>query len=211
MRLVSGYFSDFYPFHKLPCIDDLAVATHPQELQEGDVLVIWGGADISPSLYRKPLSSRGSGSVPPSHRDYIEWTLMQQAKTMGLPILGICRGAQMLCALAGGHLLQDVNKHGGTHIVTTFDGHEFSTNSIHHQMMYPWDVKHEMLASIKPGLSTEKYEVEDLITIPEEPEFVYFPEVKGYAVQWHPEYMPHDSAATKFVFNEFLKRETNVV
>jgi hypothetical protein len=116
----------------------------------------------------------------------------------------------MLCALAGGHLLQDVDRHGGTHIVTTFDGKEFGTNSIHHQMMYPWDVKHEMLASIKPGLSTEKYEVENLITIPEEPEFVYFPEVKGYAVQWHPEYMDKHSEATQFVFQEFMKRETHV-
>jgi gamma-glutamyl-gamma-aminobutyrate hydrolase PuuD len=188
VRLVSGYFQDFYPFHKWACFDSLAHATHPEELKEGDALVIWGGEDISPLLYKKPLSSRGGGSVPPSRRDMVEWALMKRAQELKVPILGMCRGAQMLCALAGGHLLQDVNKHG----------------------MYPWGVPHEMLASIKQPLSTTRYEVENLVDIPEEPEFVYFPEVKGYAVQWHPEYMDAECEATQFVFNEFVKREHHV-
>ncbi len=207
MRLVSGYYSDFYPFHKLPGINSLALASDPDDLEKGDVLIIWGGADISPVFYNKPLSKHGCGSVPPSKRDAVEWALMNRAKELECPILGICRGAQMLCALAGGHLIQDVNNHGGYHTVITIDGQEFKTNSIHHQMMYPWDVKHEMLAVTKKPLATRLMEVDNLINIPSEPEFVYFPEVKGYAIQWHPEMMDEHCEATQYVFNTFVKKE----
>lgn len=112
----------------------------------------------------------------------------------------------MLCALAGGFLIQHVNNHGGTHIVTTPDGEEISTNSIHHQMMHPWGVDHEMLASIKNQLSDVHLDVDTNIEIPEEPEYVYFPKVKGFAVQWHPEMMQAHCKATKYVFKTIEER-----
>jgi putative glutamine amidotransferase len=198
-RLVSGYYKDFYPFHNLSFITDLATVDDPKELTENDVLVIWGGEDISPSLYNKQVSSKTWAGDRPSRRDEIEWNLMQRAKELGIPIIGVCRGAQMLCALAGGFLIQHVERHGGHHMVVTVDGTEVNTNSIHHQMMYPFDVKHEMLASIKVPRSPIHLDVDTDIEVKEEPEFVYFPEVKGFAIQWHPEMMDDSSQATKYV------------
>jgi gamma-glutamyl-gamma-aminobutyrate hydrolase PuuD len=205
MRLVSGYYSDTGPFHLYPGIEDMIATSNPADLKKGDILVIWGGEDISPTLYNKPVGRWTGASERVSRRDGIEWSLMQEAVKQDLPIVGVCRGAQMLCALAGGHLLQHVTHHGGYHVVETPTGYEFTTNSIHHQMMYPYDVEHEMLASIKPPRG-EHWDVDTQVELEEEPEFVYFPKVKGFAIQWHPEAMDDDCAATKYIFQQMLER-----
>lgn len=205
MRLVSAFYQEYYPFDNLPVITSVEWFNEPEKLTKNDVLVVWGGGDISPSLYNKPVGKRTSASATPSLRDKVEWKMMNGAKEQGIPIIGVCRGAQMLCALAGGHLIQDVNNHGGSHMVTTPNGEMFMTNTIHHQMMYPFDVKHEMLASIAK-LATRYVEVDDEVEMPCEPEYVYFPEVKGFAIQWHPEGMRANSEATKYIFKTIMER-----
>lgn len=207
MRLVSSIYQDYYPFDNLPGITSCISTDDAGELRKDDVLVVWGGGDISPSLYNRPPSRHTGAGVALSRRDRIEWDMMKAAKGLSLPIIGVCRGAQMLCALAGGHLIQHVEAHGGSHLVLSYDGQTFRTNSIHHQMMYPYDVEHEMLCSIKEPLSKVHIEVDGVdVNMEEEPEFVYFPTVNGFAVQWHPEAMAIDSQATKFVFAEIEKR-----
>lgn len=207
MRLVSSIYQDYYPFENLKGVEQCIASNDADDLKEGDVLVVWGGGDISPSLYNKPVSRYTGAGKELSRRDTIEWTMMQKALGLSLPIIGVCRGAQMLCALAGGHLIQHVDNHGGSHVVIGYNGEEFKTNSIHHQMMYPYDVPHEMLASIKEPLSKIHIEVDGVdVDMKEEPEFIYFPTVKGFAVQWHPEAMALDSKATQFVFAEIEKR-----
>lgn len=206
-RLVSAIYKDFYPFDKLPFVNGLHHTSDPQELTEDDILVVWGGADISPSLYKKKLSRHTYAEPVPSRRDAVEWALMQRAKDLGVPIIGVCRGAQMLCALAGGYLIQHVDNHAGPHhVVLTIDGEEIITNSIHHQMMYPWGVKHEMLAKSKHNLSERYFDEDKKVQVECEPEYVYFPEVKGFAIQWHPEMMRATSEATEFVFKTIQER-----
>jgi gamma-glutamyl-gamma-aminobutyrate hydrolase PuuD len=112
----------------------------------------------------------------------------------------------MLCALAGGFLIQHVNNHSGYHPVVTEDGYEFTVNSIHHQMMYPFDVEHEILAKTQKNLSAVHYDEDNKIVMPFEPEYVYFPTVKGFAVQWHPEMMDDDSPATQYVLDTIEQR-----
>jgi putative glutamine amidotransferase len=206
MRLVSGYFDSHFPFDMYDKIDELHATSKPQDLKEGDILLIWGGADISPKLYNKPVSRWCGADDKPDHRDLAEWTLMKRATFLGIPIIGICRGAQMLCAHAGGTLYQHIVGHPpGRHIVTTFDGREIPTNSLHHQMMNPFNVKHEMIASIK-GNTRFHFDVDAQVPVTEEPEFVYFPDVKGFAIQWHPEMMEGECEATKFIFEQLDKR-----
>lgn len=191
--------------------------THTSQLKADDCLVVWGGADISPSLYNKKVSSMTGADMIPSYRDKFEWHFMQQAIGLGIPIIGICRGAQMLCAAAGGKLVQDVDNHavGRTHEIRTYDGKTLNVNSLHHQMMYPWGVEHELIAWAPEKLSkdragnpnyTDVNEAgEDIqIEVPCEPEFVYFPKIKGFAIQWHPEFMDDHVPATDYIFN-FMK------
>lgn len=194
---------------------EVVTATDPSHLTELDsVLIVWGGADISPDLYGHAQSRT---THPGLQRDAIEFPLMQRAAELGIPIIGVCRGAQMLCALAGGFLIQDVKGHHGRHTIETYDGETLTVNSIHHQMMAGLEnVEHELLAWSTASLSSGRYVWKNDLQYnpPEgfvEPEFVYFPKVKGYAIQWHPEMMDESSAATRFILSEISSRETTSV
>ena len=166
--------------------------TRPSEFLDGPgVLVIWGGEDIHPDWYgRENVASH----VPifPSRRDVLEAALFKGAVDRGIPIVGVCRGAQLGCALSGGFLIQDVTGHGTDHMITDKFGDTYMTSSIHHQMMYPYDIKHEVIAWADPrskhyvGLD-KGYELES------EPEIVWFPESRCLAIQGHPEYERGDS------------------
>ena len=203
-RLVSAFYDEFHPFNHLwPEAAQLATR-EADDLREGDILIVHGGQDISPSLYGRRMSKETHASIKPGFRDVIEWAMMCRAKELKIPIIGICRGAQMLCALAGGHLIQHVRGHSGSHVVVTKDGSEFTTNSIHHQMQYPFNVEHDLVAWSAEKLSDVYVDEDTTVDVVVEPEYVYYPSVKGYAVQWHPEMMREDCAATKFLFNHMV-------
>lgn len=207
MRLVSAIYDDLYPFDTLWPMADTFCTSDPDDLRVGDVLVVWGGADIHPSLYQHGRSSMSYASQHgPSQRDEVEWGLMRTAKLLGCPIIGVCRGAQMLCALAGGSLVQHVNGHGGSnHLVRTHDDHHIQVNSIHHQMMNAEGTNHTVVAATIAPLSNiynlmqggQEKNLKDLFS--EEPEFIDFHDVRGFAIQWHPEMMAADSEATQYV------------
>jgi hypothetical protein len=167
----------------------------PETFGSINAMVVWGGEDISPSIYNEKVSDRTYASAELSRRDKYEVVCCKIAIEKGIPIIGVCRGAQLLCALAGGKLVQHVNNHGRSHMITTKDGRNIWSSSVHHQMMYPWDVKdHDLIA-----WSTEKQsdvyiggddkDMEHLHMGYVEPEIVYFPNIKGLAIQGHPEFM----------------------
>lgn len=209
-RLVSAYYGDWYPFGTLRHIfSELVETSDPLEIQLGDCLIVWGGADIHPDLYGKMRSPQSGAAREPSHRDRIEWALMQRCIELGNPIIGVCRGGQMLCAAAGGFLVQHVNNHGGRHQVLTHDGEEFTVNSIHHQMMNPFGVDHELIAWTKNKLSDVYWDEDNKIEMPLEPEMVWFPQVKGFAIQWHPEMLAEEGAANQYVLSFIEEKLTN--
>lgn len=210
MKLYMALWGGGHPFNNLP-FDGEMVVRDPKELEKNDgTLIIWGGADISPSIYNKAVSRKTHADARLSIRDAQEVALMKRAIELGMPIIGVCRGAQLLCALAGGHLIQHVNRHGGTHVVKTYDGQHIVTNSIHHQMMYPFNVEHELRAYMERPLSDVHIDVDETgndvdVNIPVEPEYVYFPKIKGYAVQWHPEGMQFNSPANQWLLRDLQK------
>ena len=73
-----------------------------------DGLVVTGGHDIDPVLYA------AEPQVSPRHdqkRDALEVAVIKQALKAGVPILGICRGAQLLNVCLGGSLFQELTSH----------------------------------------------------------------------------------------------------
>lgn len=71
-----------------------------------DALVLQGGADVSPSTYgQEPLRPDWAGDIV---RDRYEIELIEGFMTAGKPVLGICRGAQLINAAFGGTLIQDI-------------------------------------------------------------------------------------------------------
>jgi anthranilate/para-aminobenzoate synthase component II len=181
-----------YPFDQL---FDKVIDVRKEGLDDIDCLILWGGTDIHPSLYGQTPSVKCYAPHLPSDRDVFEWSCLKYCKINDIPTIGVCRGAQMQCAFAGGTLAQHVTGHnGGDHMVQLSDGTQFLVSSVHHQMMNPFTnkVPHELLAWAAPARS-EVYVGQDEKDIREmklhvEPEIVWFPEIRGLAIQGHPEY-----------------------
>ncbi len=83
-----------------------------------DALVLTGGGDVDPRLYgRKPHKEVYGVSET---RDLVELYALEVARQRGVPVLGICRGAQIINVAAGGTLRQHIEGHRGTsHAVET--------------------------------------------------------------------------------------------
>jgi putative glutamine amidotransferase len=79
-----------------------------------DGLVLTGGADVDPAFYGHDAEPE-LGAVEPD-RDRWELDLLRAALDGGVPVLAICRGAQLANVLLGGTLVQHVEPHDG-------DGH----------------------------------------------------------------------------------------
>ena len=194
--LYSAIFDGSYPFGDM--FDVVTTITIPEEMKvTNSVLIIWGGGDISPMLYDAEKSKHTCTDDKPSKRDVIEWELAKEAVKHGIPVIGICRGAQLMCALSGGSLIQDISGHTASHMMDICStGEKLLTSSLHHQMMFPWDIDYEMIAVAAPLMSRHyivrpKDSKEDtyLVDVPCEPEIVWFPKTKALAIQGHPEFM----------------------
>ena len=85
--------------------------TDTQVLDLLDGLILTGGADVGPERYGAEPHVR-TQSQP--WRDEHEFTLLAAARDRGLPVLGICRGLQVINAAAGGTLHQHVPEVVGT-------------------------------------------------------------------------------------------------
>lgn len=177
-----------------------------------DLICFGGGADIHPALYKHRNVASGVGKLP-SYRDLFERHVFELAQEHKIPVLGICRGAQLVCALSGGSLIQDVKNHAGyDHKLITFDGKTVPMSSYHHQMMYPYKVRnHKVLAWTEP-LSPGHYITDTtqmkVTELQQEPEVVWFRDQNTLAIQGHPEFYSdeyHPAVVyTRSIVNQYL-------
>ncbi len=155
-----------------------------------DGIVLAGGADVDPATYGH--DAHETTDRPRHDRDSTERALYRGARDRGLPVLGICRGMQVMAVESGGHLVQDLPSagYGLTHREApgTFTEHgatfapdclvsrilgatETTVNSSHHQ------------AVGDPGsLRVTGHAADGTIESLEDPDAAF---VLG--VQWHPE------------------------
>lgn len=154
-----------------------------------DALIISGGADVDPSRYGEQPHPRTAGWRP--DRDGWELALLDAAEAVGLPVLGVCRGMQVIAVHAGGRLeqhLPDAVGHDGhsptgptyfPNVVTAAPGSRVAglvgsrveVNCHHHQSV-----------ATHPGWTPSAYAVDGSLEAMELPG-----ERFAVAVQWHPE------------------------
>jgi len=161
------------------------------------LVLFTGGSDIHPSLYGQE-SSRLTSCIP--RRDIYETMVFEKAKQLGKPMVGVCRGAQLLCIMAGGKLVQHIHGHDRWHDCQTAFDQKFMISSTHHQMMLP-PYGSRPLAWALPRLSrvyigaNEKH----ILPFPErEYEVVHFPNINAIGMQYHPEIMSEGSEGFHF-------------
>lgn len=182
--------------------------------EEADVVVMPGGGDWNPSLYKHKASGTSHWS---DDTDRKQMDLINKSINAGKLVFGICRGLQGITIRAGGFLIQDVS-HPSRHDVVTIEGSNYMMNSCHHQMCYPYDLprnKYEVIAWTE-GLSN-RYQAAVKLEFPEfaltedgifkEPEMIYFPEIHCLGVQGHPEWQP-GKPALDFI-NRVIREKLN--
>lgn len=159
------------------------------DIHDAELVVFTGGEDIDPAIYGKnPHKQTWFNRA----RDNYEIQMFNLAREEGKKIVGICRGAQLTCALAGGILVQHQH-HPWKHEIITNDGRKITTTSTHHQRQYPWGGKKpnfELLAwanHLSPFAEGES-KADNLQNGSPEAEIVLYPDVKALAIQGHPEF-----------------------
>jgi len=85
---------------------DAWVSMKPEDVDRADYLLVPGGIpDISPALYGE--ENKGSHDVD-EELDRLQLDIIDRAVKQHKPILGICRGLQLVCAYFGGSMIQDL-------------------------------------------------------------------------------------------------------
>lgn len=170
-----------------------------------DALVLSGGGDIHPSEY-------GDRETPDIEdvdrdRDALERTLIERARASGRPVLGICRGFQMLNVVYGGQLVQHIAGHrpknapivphrvvasAGSLLAEICGPNAFGINSRHHQAVTT--VPAGLRATAMVDRYVEAVEAADGHWV--------------LGVQWHPETKddpPQDEAQAERIFQAFAR------
>ncbi|MEU3340145.1 gamma-glutamyl-gamma-aminobutyrate hydrolase family protein [Streptomyces sp. NPDC002144] len=150
-----------------------------------DALVIAGGPDVDPARYG---AERDPRTGPPAHaRDTWELALIDAALSAGVPLLGICRGMQLLNVALGGTLVQHVEGHAevvgvfGRHTVKPVPGTRYA-EAVPEETSVP-AYHHQAVDRLGTGLLPSAYAEDGTV------EAVELPATDGWVlgVQWHPE------------------------
>lgn len=182
-------------------------------VSELDALVLQGGSDVSPLTYgESPLKAEWTGDRV---RDLYEIDLLQAFIARGKPVLGICRGLQLINVAFGGTLYQDISaQHGGGeehYDPDAFDQHfhdiAFTPGSTLSRL-YPGvektrvnSIHHQAVKVLGSDLKVEALSMPDSVV-----EAVCW-QGASYVlgVQWHPEF--HDPADARLLDGYPLLKE----
>jgi putative glutamine amidotransferase len=174
---------------------DQKLVESPDELLDlVDGLVLAGGVDIAPESYGAEPHPATNGTVP--ERDRAEIALTRRAVERDIPVLGICRGMQLLNVALGGTLDQHVPDGVGheehRRNVGTFEGNghavrlnqgSLAARAAGEEQHETLSHHHQAVATIGAGLAVTGYS--ELDELPEAIEAPGHRFVLG--VQWHPE------------------------
>ena len=174
-----------------------------------DGLLLPGGEDVDPFYYGQTPTEKCGEIV--KERDHAEMNMLEAFLSTGKPILGICRGAQLMNVYFGGTLHQDIKEISGcnhddwkrrsrgnhgvrlqplTRLAEIYEQEQMTVNSLHHQAV----------AKTAPVLITSAVSEDGITEAVEHPEHPFC-----IGVQWHPEHMSATSALHRRLFRAFVK------
>ena len=190
----------------------LPLVAEPDAIQQlagsFDGFLFTGGPDVSPELYGESDRTGLCASCPV--RDAMETILLKAAIKEDKPVLGICRGIQLINSALGGSLWQDLPSEHPSEIIhrqekpydntvhtVTLQGklkellgkETLRVNSRHHQAV----------RILSPKLSPAAFSPDGLIEAVEMPGKRFF-----MAVQWHPEYLYSKDGDAFLLFESFV-------
>ena len=191
-------------------LDAYRISNTDSILAIADGIIITGGEDINPLLYSDTLNLKVCGEID-YRRDTLEKKLFDYAFENKIPLIGVCRGMQMINVASGGTLYGDIPSEIGTEVIHRDNGEvmhkivltepyppifpeeqdTFMVNSWHHQG----------LKNIPKGINVVARSFDGL------PEAIYIDKQLHpfmIAVQFHPERLGKDNAIHKRMRKSFL-------
>ena len=179
----------------------------PEDLDKYDVLVLSGGGDmgIKSGAYGAQTENLRIGGVK-DERDELELSLLAKAKERNMPVLGICRGLQVMNVFLEGTLWSDIGQGGFDGAIhrdgeggeppigdiphwTEMEGKEFEVTSHHHQGVRKLGKDLQVMSKSSDGMI----------------EAVKHESLPWFAVQWHPERTPEGLG--RALPREWLRKE----
>ncbi len=182
-------------------------------------LLLTGGGDIDPKRYGEVTNSQTGqkGMTLDPTRDESELYLIKEFIKAGKPVLGICRGSQLINVALGGSLIQNLQNTGVNHLILDADGSwykrvhpvefmkntllesltaiapmkEYMVNSVHHQAI--GEVGNGLIVAAKAPDGV----IEAIESIDMSKQFIL-------GVQWHPEQLKNDYMS-ELIIKAFLQ------
>ncbi len=174
-----------------------------------DGLLLTGGHDVDPHLYGEdPLDST---VVPNATRDHMDRTVLELALAADKPVLGICRGLQLLNVALGGTLWQDLPQQCSSktdhHMAAPYDRrchdvHILPDTPLAHLLQKKTipvnSIHHQAIKDLAPGLEEMALSDDGLVEAVSKPDSAFV-----WGVQWHPEYWYKTNPDCMKIFEAF--------
>ncbi|OGC76160.1 MAG: hypothetical protein A2145_03085 [candidate division Zixibacteria bacterium RBG_16_40_9] len=186
----------------LPNLTDLEFVEEWLKIVKG--ILVSGGEDVHPSFYGEEIVS---DKVEVSQeRDYLEIEFVKKAKDKEIPVLGICRGPQVINVAFGGSLYQDLSfrkeftlDHTNTGIPKYSNRHEVVISEksqlfklLGKEKIWVNTYHHQIIKDTAPDLVATAWSQEDQVI-----EGIEHKSSKIMGVQWHPEMMLEEESSQR--------------
>ena len=188
-----------------------------EDIYKCDGFILTGGVDVHPDFYNgKPIYNNSPGTFQPE-RDVFEEKIYRYSQEKKLPVLGICRGMQLINVLEGGKLIQDLDngnerhkkeesdkEHGiapreGTLLYTITNSSQGIVNSAHHQAIDPDALGSNLIVNAYDDDETDNVNIIEGLEFIDKSNKAFM-----LCVQWHPERMKNKEVDP---FSENIKQQ----
>jgi putative glutamine amidotransferase len=182
-----------------------------EQLAQCDGLLLTGGADIHPERYGKSEEFPRCSVEP--ERDVLEFALYAKAQELRMPVLGVCRGAQLINVALGGTLVIDIPSDIGTDVE---HARIADVDSMHGVEVVPGSLLLKITGELEGRVNSAHHQVADILgeglqrsAISDDGicEAIEWNDPSGkpflLGVQWHPERMDYDNPFSLRIASHF--------
>lgn len=185
--------------------DEKAIAA----AQHADAVILAGGGDVDPTWYAETRHARVYGVN--ERRDIVEMSVLDVAAERGIPVLGICRGSQVMNVWAGGTLHQHIPDIPGTH--GYHQGHQHRVTALEGSRLrkamgvdeaWVTSIHHQAVAEVADGFVATAWGLDGTI------ETIEAVDRWWVGVQYHPEMAYETSKPMQGIFDALVREAAKV-
>lgn len=183
-----------------------------EQVRAVDALLLSGGQDVNPLIYGQEPHEKLANISP--ERDAFEVLLLRAAVELKKPVMGICRGSQIMNAYFGGTLFQDNSMKEGVYIKhaqaanpqqpihhVQVDADSFLAKAVGETSFLINSFHHQSIDQVAPGFKVVAKSKDGIVEAIESTTDHFM-----FAVQWHPEMMSHENKPSQDIFTAYINQ-----